>query len=103
MEIQAIELNPTIQFHVGFVVCWDLSAGLHIQAFFSEMYKGSIFSEICTELKNIFSTLKTEIPTSLYNYLVKNFYLKLYDLACPIWLSAVMEMVCICDVQYNSQ
>ena len=69
VEIQAIELNPTVQFHVGFVVLnckWDLSAGLHIQAFFSERYKGSIFSEICIELKNIFSILTTEIPTSLF-------------------------------------
>lgn len=80
------------------LVCRAAYAGI-----FLRRVQGSIFSEICIGLKNTFSTLETEIPTSLYNYLVKNFYLKLCDLACLIWLSAVMEMVCICDVQYNSQ
>lgn len=52
-----------------------------------------------SDLKNIFSTLQTEIPTSPCNYLVKNFYSKLDGPACSIELSAGIEMVCIYAVQ----
>lgn len=75
---------------------------MHKQAFFSERYRGCIFSEISTELKSVFSNLQAEIPTSSCDYLVKNFYLKLSGLACPIELSAAIDIICICPIQYSS-